>query len=110
MDLLKTLKPNNKTGISMRTDLYEALKNKMIDLLKEDGWHLHLFFRVLHEQFSNELGEETGWYLYHVKLDLETKGVIKVERSKGRRDVITKLKLARNWQSLMHVHSQTMLL
>jgi hypothetical protein len=95
MEFLFTLKPNYKAGIKMRVDVYEAMKKEVVDLIKqEEGVLLQSFFEILHTRFVGLLGAETGWYLYHVKLDLETRSLIKVERSKGRRNVRTVIKMA----------------
>jgi hypothetical protein len=95
VEFLLTLKPGNKGGIRMRADVYEAMKREMVELIKnEDGVPLQSFFEILHNRFVDLLGVETGWYLYHVKLDLETRTVIKVERSKGKRNIKTVIKMA----------------
>lgn len=95
MEFLLTLKPDYKAGIKMRVDVYEAMKREIVDLIKkEEAVSLQSFFEILHARFFDRLGVETGWYLYHVKLDLETRTVIKVERSKGRRNVRTVIKMA----------------
>lgn len=95
MEFLLTLKPGYKTGIRMRVDVYESIKREMVDLIKnEEVVSLQSFFEILHTRFVNIHGAETGWYLYHVKLDLEIRTVIKVERSKGRRNIRTVIKMA----------------
>lgn len=78
----------------MRADMYEGMKREIVHLLRnEEGVPLQSFFEILHSRFVDVLGEETGWYLYHMKLDLETRGVLKVERSKGKRNIKTVIKM-----------------
>jgi hypothetical protein len=94
IEFLLTLKPDCKTGIKMRVEVYEAMKREIVDLVRdEEGVSLPSFFEILHARFVDLFGVETGWYLYHVKLDLETRTVIKVERSKGRRNIRTVIKM-----------------
>jgi hypothetical protein len=93
--LLLTKKPDYKEGIKMPVDIYEAIKNEIMKLLdQEDGVSLPSFFDFLHPLFSESLGEHTGWYLYHVKLDLQSRGAIKVEYKKSGRNVRTRIKRA----------------
>lgn len=95
MEILTTLKPYNKSGIRMRVDIYEEMKKEIVDLLKnEESVSLQSFFEILHIRFVDLLGIDTGWYIYHVKLDLETRSVIKIVRSKERRNKRTFIKMA----------------
>jgi hypothetical protein len=94
IEFLLTLRPGYKAGIKMRLDVYESIKNEIIDLVRqEEGVSLPSFFEILHSKFVDLLGVETGWFLYHVKLDLEMRSVIKAERSKGKRNVRTVIKM-----------------
>ena len=92
--MLQTLKPDDKTGIKMPVDLYEAMKREIVHMLmSEEGVALQSFFETLHKRFVEMLGEKTGWYLYHVKLDLEARAVLQVERSKGKKNIRTVIKM-----------------
>jgi hypothetical protein len=53
------------------------------------------FFEILHIRFVEQLGEEAGWYLYHLKLDLQTNGLIRVEYPKAKRNIIPVIKKGR---------------
>jgi hypothetical protein len=106
--ILQTLKPDDKTGIPMRADLYEGMKREIVHLLQnEDGVPLQSFFEILHKRFVDVLGEKTGWYLFHMKLDLEARGVLKIERSKGKRNIKTVIKMTTAYQK--HKSSLTIL-
>lgn len=99
MKFLYTLRPDNKEGIKMPADVYESIKNEIMELLaNEQGLPLFSFFEMLHLRFISLLGENVGWYLYHVKLDLETRGLITVEysnRSRNKKSVIKKVRKER---------------
>lgn len=98
---LVTLKPQNRSGIRMRVDLYEKLKREIVDLVSSDeGVALDVFFAVLHDRFVDLLGEDVGWYIYHVKLDLETRNVIKVVRSGHRRNKKTIIKMTPTYRTI----------
>jgi hypothetical protein len=104
MELLLTRKPNNKDGIRMPVDLYESIKSEIILILeKEDGALLSAFFEVLHSRFVTRLGEDTGWYLYHVKLDLESRGLIEVDYSRQERHVSPIVKIVRSERRMQTV-------
>ena len=101
MEVLITLKPDNKSGIRMRADVYEEVKNEIIHLLRNaESVSLPSFFEILHQRFAAQLGVDTGWYIYHVKLDLETRSVIKVVRSRERRSKRTVIKMAAGYRSI----------
>lgn len=94
MNTLLTLKPGQKSGIRMSVNLYEAIKGEIVTILgNTEDVNAQFLFDVLHGLFIEMLGENTGWYIYHVKLDLEARGVIRVERSK-RRNIGTLIKMA----------------
>jgi hypothetical protein len=92
----------------MRSDIYEGIKREIVHLLRdEEGVPLQLFFEILHKRFVDLLGEKTGWYLYHVKLDLETRRVLNVERSKGKRNITTVVKMTTAYRK--HILNLTIL-
>lgn len=89
MEQLITLKPGNKTGIKMRGVVYEAIREEIVKLIRnQDGLTVQTFFEILYQRFSDDLGCDAGWYLYHVKLDLEVRGVIRVVRLRQQRNMV----------------------
>jgi hypothetical protein len=96
MEFFLTTRPDLKVGIRMSVNVYETIKNEIIRMLdNNEGVPLLSFFEILHTRFSGVLGEEVGWYLYHVKLDMQTRGLITVEYSKGRRNMRPVIKMVR---------------
>ena len=98
MEFIFTTKPDFKDGIRLPADVYNAIKNEMIELLdNEEGVPLPSFFEILHIRFAELLGEDenVGWYLYHVKLDLQTRGLINVEYPKEGRTIKAVIKIVR---------------
>ena len=94
MEFFLTTRPDLKAGIKMPVNVYEAIKNEIIRLLdNNEGVPLLSFFEILHTRFNSLLGEDAGWYLYHVKLDLQTQCLITVEYSKGRRNMRPVIKM-----------------
>jgi len=79
-----TRKSNTRAGITMPLNLYDLIKREMHFVLEneEEGISLASFYELLCSRFAKQLGPDTGWYLYHVKLDLETRGLIKIEHLK----------------------------
>lgn len=100
-ELLRTIRPGNKTGITMTRDRYNAIKEFILKTLDQEA---ELTFNKLltkgHLRFYPSLGETTGWYLYQVKLDLEARGLIKVDEiSKGsKKKVIKKVRQNKLWR------------
>lgn len=96
MEFFFTSRPDLKDGIRMPVNVYEAIKNEIMRLLdNNEGVPLLSFFEILHTRFAGQLGEDSGWYLYHVKLDLQTKGLITVEYAKARRNIRPVIKMVR---------------
>lgn len=95
MELILTIRPDLEDGIKMPVDVYDAIKNEIMRLLDNEARvSLPSFFEILHIRFVEQLGEEAGWYLYHVKLDLQTKGLSRVEYPKAKRNIIPVIKWA----------------
>lgn len=97
MEELFTLKPGNKPGIKMRVVAYEAIREEIVKLIRnQEGLTVQTFFEILHPRFAIDLGSDAGWYLYHVKLDLEVRGVIRVVRLRQQKNMVkTILKMVR---------------
>ena len=93
IDYVITLQPNGKKGIRMKKEIYDSLKGAMLNLLEN---HPEIssqsFFGVLNDQFVGVLGDNTGWYLYQVKLDIQAKGIITTihTRKRGRTKALIK--------------------
>lgn len=65
----------------MKSTLYDSIKAFILHMLENEREILFsTFLQKVHDQFVNDLGENTGWFLYHVKLDMETRGLIKHDR------------------------------
>lgn len=79
-ELLRTVRPGNKTGITMTRDRYNAIKQFILQTLdQEAGLTINKLLTKGYLRFYPSLGETTGWYLYQVKLDLEARGLIKLD-------------------------------
>jgi hypothetical protein len=77
IDYVITLQPNGKMGIRIKKEIYDSLRTAMLGLLdKQPEISSQSFFGILNDQFVGELGDNTGWYLYQVKLDMQTRGII----------------------------------
>jgi galactokinase len=55
---------------------YEAVKSYFLDLVAENAVTINELLAKGHERFAGQFKEETGWYLYNVKLDLEARGIL----------------------------------
>jgi hypothetical protein len=89
-----TLHPEGKSGIKMECHCYNVMKEFVLDLLRAEGEvSFSVFLQSVHSHFVNELGVNTGWFLYHVKLDMEARKLIKHERPKNRRQHLSTIRL-----------------
>lgn len=97
-EFVVTRKSSRCEGITMPAELYDSMKREMFLILenKEEGILLASFYELLCVHFAERLRQDTGWYLYHVKLDLETRGLIKVEHCKRNDYCQPVVKLSRN--------------
>lgn len=85
MEYMVTMQPDQRLGVRMKTDLYHSIKDHMLKVLESnDGVSSEYFFSILHREFAERLGDNTGWYLYQVKLDMEVRGLIRIEKPKKR--------------------------
>jgi galactokinase len=80
-DYVITISPDCKKGIKVRIDHYYAIKSTLLSTLMEsDGMSFNSLVTKLHSHFEDELKENTGWYIYKIKLDLEARGLITHDR------------------------------
>jgi|GEM_PF-461258 len=80
-EFLRTVRPDNKAGVRMDRSKYEMLKEFILDVLnKSDQVTINELLSQAQALFDKEFGENIGWYVYQVKLDLEARGLIKRER------------------------------
>jgi galactokinase len=72
--------PQKKGGVKLEKKYYDSISEFILKTLEAES---ELSFSQLVEKanyiFWNELKDQTGWYLIHVKLDLEAKGLIRNE-------------------------------
>jgi hypothetical protein len=81
IDYFYTIHPGNKNGVKMRSCWYNEIKKYMLELLESQGEiPFMVFVQLVHTKFAGDLGENTGWHLYQVKLDLEARGILKHRR------------------------------
>jgi hypothetical protein len=81
-DYIITIHPDNKNGIRIRVDHYNAVKDFLLSVLAESpGMSFNTLLLEIHEHFYNEFRGNTGWFIYNIKLDLEARGLITHNRS-----------------------------
>ena len=85
-----------ENGTKISSTIYKTIQHGMFELLEAHGEiPAHSFFRILHEQFADTIGENVGWYIYQVKLDMEAKGQIKSQRDKKKRNAVAVIKMGK---------------
>jgi galactokinase len=93
-EYLWTIHPEHKDGVKMKAVLYRLIRDFILETLATEGEiDFHYFLDKVHSRFVPDLGDHTGWLLYHVKLDLEARGLIQHDRSKKRGDRSAVVKL-----------------
>ena len=86
-----TIRPDRKPGVKIKARWYNSIKEVILEILRRDDVFLDVFMDRLHGRFVGYLGENTGWHLYHVKLDMEARGLIAHEQFKRKRQTLVKL-------------------
>jgi hypothetical protein len=71
-----------RNGIKIERSVYKAIHNGILALFENrDEIMPHEFFGTLHDQFTNIVNENVGWYIFQVKLEMEAKGLLKMKRA-----------------------------
>jgi galactokinase len=80
-EYLQTVHPDDRVGVKMKRDRYNEIRDFILNALEEEKEiTINRLIEKANYLFWNQLKEETGWYIYHVKLDLEAKGLLKTEK------------------------------
>ncbi len=84
MEKIKTLKPDGTEGVSIDKNKYDLVKKAILDSLKENGPQpFKQLLALANEKLTHKIDGSVSWYFTTVKLDLETKGEIKVDKSQN---------------------------
>ncbi len=89
---------NENTGASMDRKDYDLIKGYILKLLDEESAiDPSRLFEETFDAFKDTFKTQTGLYIYHVKMDLEARGLINQVRSSERRKrpIITKASTAK---------------
>lgn len=81
----------NRGGVRMKSALYQAIQDRILAVLTENqNLNVASVIERIQSEFVHELGDNTGYFIYQVKLDMEAKGMIKhLKESKGKLTVTT---------------------
>jgi galactokinase len=100
-DFVQTIQLEDKLGTRISRVHYQAIKDFMLSLL-EDGAPISInaLITITHNHFEATFKEQTGWYVYNVKLDLEARGLIHHENrnKKLKQSMISKASTVRSGQ------------
>jgi len=85
--MIETKHPGGKRGIAISPEMYEELANFIMHTLeKKDNINLISLLNYAEEEFGKRVN--LNWLIYHVKLDLEAKGLIKTVSNKDHENLI----------------------
>jgi len=80
-DYVLTVHPDYRSGVKMKRARYNEIIDFILHTLEhEKEITINRLIEKANYRFWDELKDETGWYVYHVKLDMEARGLIKNER------------------------------
>jgi galactokinase len=80
-DYLHTTHPNARVGVKMKRDRYDQISDFILNTLEgEKEMTINKLIEKGNYRFWEQLKDETGWYIYHVKLDMEARGLLHNER------------------------------
>ncbi len=84
-DFIVTIGQENKNGIKIRADYYLIIKDLLLSALVENEvLSINTLVSILHEKLVDQFKDDTGWYIYHIKLDLEARSLIIHNRSENK--------------------------
>ena len=91
IEIVETQRPDGKRGIKILHDIYTNIANYIFGQIKD---HRQVTLTTLLTDVEGEFKTCSNiiWLAYHVKLDLEAKGHIKVTRS-ARKDSVAQIRL-----------------
>jgi galactokinase len=72
-----TLRLDERYGVRILLSYYESIRDYMLEVVgRNDQITTKGLLDKCFEKFEHTFGENTGWYIYNVKIDLEARGVI----------------------------------
>lgn len=80
---IQTLHPQGKRGVNISKARYEAMKNAILEVLRNSGLTHHELTHEVEWKLKGKFEGSIPWYMESTKLDLEARGVI--ERVPGER-------------------------
>ena len=80
-DYVQTSHPKVGAGVKMKRDCYEQICEFILNTIEvEKEVTINKLIEKANYSFWDRLKDETGRYIYYVKLDLEVRGLIQVQR------------------------------
>jgi galactokinase len=80
-EYLQTVHPDDRIGVKMKRERYNEICDFILNTLEEEKEiTINRLIEKANYRFWDQLKDETGWYIYHVKLDMEARGLLKNER------------------------------
>lgn len=77
-DYIRTIQSGDRVGPLINKIHYEEIKDFFLQTLEEQtALSISTLLEKGKERFNHLFKDETGWYLYNVKLDLEARGMIR---------------------------------
>jgi hypothetical protein len=76
--MIKTLRPDGKPGVQMKTDVYNAMQNFFVAALQEEKEvTLPDLISLATQKLPTTISRDIGYLMLQIKLDLEAREVIK---------------------------------
>ncbi len=84
-----TLHPDGSEGVNILKRRYDLVAYTIVAILREAGGAMRLadLMEEGKKQLEDLLDGEPSWYLTTVKLDLETRGILRCQESEGPRHI-----------------------
>jgi predicted transcriptional regulator len=77
---IQTLHPIKKSGVVMHEKIYEMVLDFILDAAhQERELTMMRLLEMANLNFPDPLEGNLAWHLYHVKLDLEARGLLKIK-------------------------------
>jgi hypothetical protein len=77
-DYIHTIHPNDRLSVKMKREYYVQISDFILTILNDEAEVTILqLIEKANVRFHDQFREETAWYIYGVKLDMEARGLLK---------------------------------
>ena len=69
--------PKGRVGVKMKCEFYNEIRDFILNVLDKEDCTINSLIDKADLCFGERFKQEIGFYIYHVKLDMEARGILK---------------------------------